>query len=130
MDKNIVGGYKPAKIKKPVKMAETLSPLEEVIQKINEQFVGNFTEGDKVVIAALHEKLKNNKKLQKSALTDGQQIFENNIFPQLFDDAAQEAYMESTETYTKLFEDAGKYRIIMSTLAHAMFDELRSASAT
>ena len=121
--------YGSAKVKKPVKMTETLSPLEQVIQKINEQFVGDFTEGDKVVIAALHEKLKNNKKLQKSAQTDGQQIFEKNIFPQLFDDAAQEAYIESTETYTKLFEDAGKYRAIMSALAHAMFDELRSASA-
>ena len=123
------GEYDTAKMKKPVKMTETLSPLEEVIKKINEQFVGDFSEGDKVVIVALHEKLKNNKKLQKSAQTDGQQIFEKNIFPQLFDDAAQEAYMESTETYTKLFEDACKYRAIMSALAHAMFDKLRSASA-
>ena len=129
MVKETAGEYGSAKVKKPVKMTETLSPLEQVIQKINEQFVGDFTEGDKVVIAALHEKLKNNKKLQKSAQTDGQQIFEKNIFPQLFDDAAQEAYIESTETYTKLFEDAGKYRAIMSALAHAMFDELRSANA-
>ena len=129
MVKETAGEYGSAKVKKPVKMTETLSPLEQVIQKINEQFVGDFTEGDKVVIAALHEKLKNNKKLQKSAQTDGQQIFEKNIFPQLFDDAAQEAYIESTETYTKLFEDAGKYRAIMTALAHAIFDELRSANA-
>ena len=61
----------------------------------------------------------------KAAKTDGRQIFEKNIFPQLFDDAAQEAYIESTETYTKLFEDAGKYRAIMGALAHAMFDELQ-----
>ena len=114
-------------MKKPVKMAETLTPLEEVIQKINEQFMGDFTEGDRVVIAALHEKLKKNKKLQKSAQTDGRQIFEKNIFPQLFDDAAQEAYIESTETYTKLFEDAEKYRAIMTALAHAMFEELHHA---
>ena len=127
--KDTAGVYDPPTTKRPVKMEETLSPLEEVIQKINEQYLGDFTEGDKVVIAALYEKLKNNKKLQKSALTDGQQIFENNIFPSLFDDAAQEAYMESTETYTKLFEDANKYRTIMTTLAHAMFDELRSAGA-
>ena len=127
MVKETAGEYGSAKMKKPVKMTETLSPLEQVIQKINEQFAGDFTEGDKVVITALHEKLKNNKKLQKSAQTDGQQIFEKNIFPQLFDDAAQEAYMESTETYMKLFEDAGKYRAIMSALAHMMFDELRSA---
>ena len=126
MVKDSGGKYGPAKVKKPVKMAETLSPLEQVIQKINEQFAGDFTEGDKVMIVALHEKLKKNKKLQKSARTDGRQIFENNIFPQLFDDAAQEAYMESTETYTKLFEDAGKYRAIMSALAHAMFSEMQA----
>ena len=80
-------------------MEENLSPLEEVIHKINEQYVGEFTEGNRVVITTLHEKLKNNKKLVKSAQTDGQQIFEKNIFPQVFDDAAQEAYVESTETY-------------------------------
>ena len=123
------GVWEHQKIKRPVKMEETLSPLEEVIAKINEQFVGEFTEGDRVMITALHEKLKNNKKLIKAAQTDGRQIFEKNIFPQLFDDAAQEAYVESTETYTKLFEDAGKYRTIMMALAHALFDELRTASA-
>ena len=124
--KETVGEYESAKIKKPVKMVETLTPLEEVIAKINEQYVGDFTDADKVMITALHQKLKNNKKLIKSAQTDGQQIFEKNIFPQVFDDAAQEAYIESTETYTQLFEDAGKYRAIMTALAHAMFDELRT----
>lgn len=120
------GVYKTAKLKKPVKMAETLSPLEQVIEKINQQYMGNFTDGDKVVITALHQKLKNNKKLIKAAKTDGRQIFEKNIFPQLFDDAAQEAYVESTETYTKLFEDAGKYHAIMDALAQAMFDEMKN----
>lgn len=107
-------------------MAETLSPLEQVIEKINQQYAGDFTEGDRVVITALHQKLKNNKKLRNAAKTDGRQIFEKNIFPRLFDDAAQEAYVESTETYTKLFEDAGKYRAIMRALAQAMFEEMKN----
>ena len=47
-----------------------------------------------------------------------------------YDDAAQEAYVESTETYTKLFEDAGKYRAIMNALAQAMFDELKNEEVT
>ena len=111
-------------------MIETFSPLEQVIDKINQQYIGNFTDGDKVVISTLHEKLKNNKKLRKAAKTDGRQIFEKNIFPQLFEDAAQEAYIESTETYTKLFEDAGKYRAIMNALAQAMFDELKNEEVT
>ena len=100
-------------------MTETFSPLEQVIDKINQQYIGNFTDGDKVVISTLHEKLKNNKKLRKAAKTDGRQIFEKNIFPKLFED------IESTETYTKLFEDAGKYRAIMNALAQAIFDEIR-----
>ena len=128
LEKEEKGVYEPAKLKKPVKMSETLSPLEQVIEKINQQYMGNFTEGDRVVITTLHEKLKNNKKLMKAAKTDGRQIFEKNIFPQLFDDAAQEAYVESTETYTKLFEDAGKYRAIMNALAQAMFDELKNGT--
>ena len=122
------GVYKSAKLKKPVKMTETMSPLEQVIEKINQQYMGDFTDGDRVVITTLHQKLKNNKKLIKAAKTDGRQIFENNIFPQLFDDVAQEAYVESTETYTKLFEDAGKYRAIMSALAQAMFDEMKNVT--
>lgn len=123
------GAYGPAKVKKPLKMVETMTPLEQVIAKINEQYMGEFTEGDKVMIAALHEKLKKSKKLQKSAKTDGQQIFEKSIFPQLFDEAAQEAYMESTETYTSLFQDSQKYRTIMSELAHALFEEMRQAAS-
>ena len=129
LQKDVHGEYEPAKVKRPVKMEETLSPLEQVIQKINEQFMGDFTDGDKVMIAALHEKLRNNKKLIKSAQTNGQQIFEKSVFPQLFDDAAQEAYLESTETYAKLFEDAGKYHAVMSALAHALFSELNGKTA-
>lgn len=123
---NVKGMYEPAKLKKPVKTTDVFSPLEQVIDKINEQYKGAFTEGDKVVITTLHQKLKDNKKLMNAAKTDGKQIFVKNIFPQVFDDIAQEAYIESTETYTKLFEDATKYRAVMSALAQVMFDEFRS----
>lgn len=123
---NVKGAYEPAKLKKTVKTTDVFSPLEQVIDKINEQYKGTFTEGDKVVITTLHQKLKDNKKLMNAAKTDGKQIFVKNIFPQVFDDIAQEAYIESTETYTKLFEDATKYRAVMSALAQVMFDEFRS----
>ena len=119
------GEFGPAKPKKPVKQEETLSPLEEVIAKINEQYVGEFTDGDRVVITTLHEKLKNNKKLQNAAKNNGRQMFAKNVFPGIFDDAAQEAYVESTETYTRLFEDSEKYRAIMNALSAAMFNEFR-----
>lgn len=90
------------------------------------QYLGDFTEGDRVVITTLHEKLRQNKKLQKAAQNNGAQMFANNVFPSIFDDTAQAAYMESTETYTRLFQDAEKYRAIMNALAAAMFQEFRT----
>ena len=52
-------------------------------------------------------------------------MFAKNVFPGIFDAEAQEAYMESMDTYTRIFEDAEKYRAIMSALSSAMFDEFR-----
>ena len=85
-----------------------------------------FNEGDRVVITTLHEKLRQNKKLQKPAQNNGAQMFANNVFPSIFDDTAQAAYMESTETYTRLFQYAEKYCAIMNALAAAMFQEFRT----
>lgn len=109
LEMNTKGEYDAAKIKKPNKMQETLSPLETVIEKVDEPYAGNFTDGDKVVITTLHDKLINNNKLKKAANSDGQQMFVNNIFPEEFDRAAQDAYVQSTETYTSLFENSEKY---------------------
>lgn len=116
----------PARTKKPVGMAEKKSPLEEVIEEINRQYHGNFTEGDRVLIGALRDKLLADKKLRKAARSDDQQIFVKNVFPKIFDQTAQASYTESTETYTRLFEDTEKYRAIMMALAQELYRELRN----
>lgn len=116
----------PAKQKQPIGMEEKKSPLDEIIAKINEQYHGEFSEGDRVLISNLREKLIKNKKLRKAARSDGKQIFESSIFPKLFDEAAQASYMESTETFTKLFEDKDKYNILMNVLASQIYRELRN----
>jgi type I restriction enzyme R subunit len=117
------GEYGPAKPKRPVKQEETLSPLEEVIAKINEQFAGPFEEGNRVLTTILYEKLRTNKKLEKAARNNGQQMFVNNVFPGIFDETAQNAYIESTETFTRMFQESERYRAIMNALASVMFHE-------
>ena len=102
-------------------------PLDEVIEKINETYKGSFTEADRVLIGTLREKLLADKKLRKAAKVDGQQIFEKNVFPKIFDQTAQASYIESTETYTKLFEDTAKYNAIMVALAKELYRELRNS---
>ena len=122
-----VSPLEPAKTKKAVQMDSRKDPLEEVIRKINEAYKGNFTENDRVITATLMDKLRADKKLRKSALSDGQRIFERNVFPKIFDAIAQAAYMEQVEAYTRMFEDKAKYLAIRNALAQDLYRELRNA---
>jgi type I restriction enzyme R subunit len=119
------GVYEPAKHKGAMGL-ETKEPLDEIIQKINERFKGAFTDGDRVLISALHSKLMADERLNKMANSSDKQIFTESIFPKAFGDAAQDSYMESQDTYTSLFEDQHKYNAIMSALADIVYREMRS----
>ncbi|MBR2590745.1 MAG: type I restriction endonuclease subunit R [Clostridia bacterium] len=118
------GVYMPAEPKGRSK-PEDKDPLDEIIERINERYKGNFTDADKVMIGALAEKLRGNKKLANMASSSDPQIFAESIFPQAFSDAAQDSYMESQETYSSLFEDQSKYNAIMGTLADIIYREMR-----
>ena len=116
--------YVPAK-HKGVKGMDEKTPLDEVIAKINEKFKGNFTEGDKVILSALRDKLLSDKKLKKMAQSSDPQIFVESIFPKAFGTAAQDGYMEAQESYQSLFEDTAKYNAIMRALAEVVYREMR-----
>ena len=116
--------YVPAK-HKGVKGMDEKAPLDEVIAKINEKFKGNFTEGDKVILSALRDKLLSDKKLKKMAQSSDPQIFVESIFPKAFGTAAQDGYMQAQESYQSLFEDTAKYNAIMSALAEVIYREMR-----
>lgn len=118
------GVYTPAAPKGAAK-PEDKDPLDEIIERINEKYKGNFTEADRVMISALADKLRGNQKLANMAVSSDPQIFAESIFPQAFSDAAQDSYMESQETYSSLFEDRSKYNAIMSTLADILYHEMR-----
>lgn len=123
------GIYEPAKAK-GVQGKQEKSTLDEILEKINERYKGNFTEGDKVMLNALHDKLILNEKLAKSARTSDPTIFVESIFPAAFGDAAMEGYMEAQESYSSLFEDKDKYNTIMGVLAGVVYREMQMAGAS
>ena len=63
-------------------------------------------------------------KVKRATKTDDQQVYEHSIFPTIFEDTAQEAYMENMAAYEQLFMDAEKYRIIQKALAERLYKEL------
>ena len=120
------GVYEPANAKSVTKPEEK-HPLDEIIEKINEQYKGTFTDADKVLLTALQAKLMNDSKLQTMAKTSDPQIFAESIFPKAFGTVAQDSYMESQEAYTTLFADKSKYNAIMHALGAIIYREMRKA---
>ena len=108
---------------------EPQKPLEEIINKINEKYNGVLTEGDRVMVSVLRDKLQNMKELQKLIRTSDQKIFLESIFPKFFGDTALQVHSESEASYRSLFEDAAKYQVIMNVLGTSLYRELRSNSA-
>ena len=124
---NVDGVYVPSN-KQGSQGKRQKSTLDEILEKINEKYKGEFTEGDRVMLGALHDKLVGNEKLASSARTTDPVIFSESIFPAAFGDAAMASYMESQDSYSALFEDKTKYNAIMSALAGIIYRELRSGS--
>lgn len=90
----IDGVYEPAK-EKSAKGLDEKKPLDEIIEKINERYKGDFKESDKVLINALLPKLVGDSKLKNMAKTSDPKIFKESIFSKAFSDVAMEGYMES-----------------------------------
>ena len=101
------------------------TPLDEIIEKINEKYKGSFSDADRVLITALQDKLMKDDRLEKMAKTTDPQIFVDAVFPKAFSDVAQESYMEQQEAYTSLFQDKTKYDTIMQVLADYVYREMR-----
>lgn len=76
-------------------------------------------------MTTLRAKLMSNTKLQNMAKTSDPKIFAESLFPKVFDDTAQDSYMESQEAFASLFEDQAKYNAIMHALSSVLYREVR-----
>ena len=122
------GSWKPTQPKRAGGQKDRLSPLDEIIARINEEFFGDFTDADRVMVDTLYTKMRQDAKVKKAAKSNDRQVYERSIFPGIFDSTAQQAYMENTEAYEQLFLDAEKYRIIQQALAERLYRELHGDS--
>lgn len=100
------------------------TPLDEIIEKINEKYKGLFSDADRVLITSLQDKLMKDDKLKKIVKTTEPKIF-NDIFPKIFNNVAEESYKQSQEAYTSLFQDTTKYNTIMQVLADYVYSKMR-----
>ena len=125
LDKGQGGVYKPASMSNNASGEEKKSQLDEVIEKFNEHYSGEITEGDRILASILMEKMRPDEVLRKSAQQDGQQIFENSVFSKAYDEAAMASYIESQETFGNLFSDPKKNAALKKALAEILYQEFQ-----
>ena len=101
--------------------------LDNIIDKINLMYQGNFTEADRVIVESIFDRLQGSgKTLAKQAKTSDVNMFAHNIFPKTFDKVAQKCYTEQMDAFTRLFEDPQFYKTVMEATAKAMYFKFKN----
>lgn len=106
--------------------------LDEIINRINERYQGDFTEQDRVVIDFIYKEASQG--LRKESLTtyakkNDSEVFKKSIFPKDFEDIAFKLYKENKDrnnSFKKLFQDKEFYNAAMSAVGEMIYKNLRS----
>lgn len=101
--------------------------LDNIIDKINIMYHGNFTEADRVIVETIYEAMrKEEKKLSKQAKNSDVNMFSQNIFPKIFEKIAQACYVQQMDSFAKLFEEQSFYNRVMEEMGKAMYFNLKN----
>lgn len=119
------GQYVPA-TNKGAQGTQTKSTLDEILQKINERFKGEFNDADRVITSSMYEALMKDEKLASSARSLDPRIFLESVFPAAFQNVAMESYMKSQESFASLFEDKAKYQAVENALGGIIYRDMRN----
>ena len=101
--------------------------LDNIIEKINIMYQGNFTEADRVIVETIYDAMKKEeKKLSKQAKNSDVNMFAQNIFPKIFEKIAQDCYIQQMDSFAKLFEEQSFYNRVMEEMGKAMYFNLKN----
>lgn len=113
----------PKTVKPQEKKDEEEEVLDIIIKKINDRFKEKFDENDKVIVETIFEKCKKDEQMRSYAQNNDEEVFSQSIFPEMFKKMAQECYMQSMNSFSKLFANKDFYESIMEEIAREAFKE-------
>lgn len=119
----------PESVNATVKPPDERDSLEEIIQRINERFPEDFTEGDRVLVETLDKTLKKDTdaRMVNMARNNSEEMFVNNLFKDQFQDTLLEQYTQGEQAYGKMFDaDQSYFNTVYSLLAKDLYKWLRS----
>ena len=105
--------------------------LDEIINRINEKYNGDFTDQDKVMIDILYKEVRNGAKresLTTYAKKNDSEVFKKSIFPKDFEEIAFKLYQENKgidNSFKKMFQDKELYYAAMSAVGEMVYKDFR-----
>ena len=102
--------------------------LQNIIDKVNERFDGDFSESDRVIIESIYQMFmsdKEVKKFRRYAHDTTPEMFVTSLFPDKFKEIATQCYLENADSYKKLFSDTEFYQKVMEAMARELYKSLR-----
>lgn len=113
---------------KPKKPTEKKDTLQNIIDRINEAFAGDFTDGDRVIVEGIFQMFMQDdevKKFKKKAKENSSEMFVQSLFPDKFQEIVTQCYLNNNESFQKLFTDTEFYNKVMESMAKELYKILR-----
>ena len=128
LDEGQGGKFTPPGAKPTTKKPAKKDTLESIIQKVNDEYSGNFTEGDRVIISGILNMFMNDeeiKKYRRYAKDNNPEMFIKSLFPEKFKKIVTKCFMDNNDTFQKLFNDSDFYNKVMEAMAKELYKVLR-----
>lgn len=119
--------FTPSMGKSSVKVPKK-DTLQNIIDKVNERFEGQFTDGDRVIIESIFQMFMHDsdvKKFKRYAKDNNPEMFVKSLFPDKFREIATQCWANNSDAFTKLFNDSEFYQKVMDTMAKEIYKWLR-----
>jgi len=102
--------------------------LESIIDKVNERFAGDFSDGDRVIVEGIYNmfmKDKEVRKFKKYAKDNSTEMFVKSLFPDKFKDIVTQCFIDNNDSFQKLFNDPEFYAQVQDAMARELYKALR-----
>ena len=119
------GEFNPPKNTAPKIKSKKVNTLQRIIDKVNEQYEGDFGSADKVALDSVFEMLMNDpvvkQKLKEFAKTNDINMFMKSIFPGEFQRVLLECFKKNDEAFNRLLSNDAFQTAVMTIMAKEIY---------
>ena len=127
-----LGSFIAGKESKPMTKEKKINTLDKIIEKVNEDYQGEFGEMDRVALENVYKMMmddsKVKEKLKNYAKTNDPTMFIKSIFPDEFQRILISCFMKNDEAYKRLLNNAQFQNTVMNIMAKELYKTLTSNS--